>query len=162
MSVWVIDAGPLLFLAKLGRLDLLPQTSDVYIPEAAYVETQQYSDKAAEVIALAAQEWLTVSAVGNRQAVQLLLADMDLGEAEAIVLAAELSADKVVLDDMDARRFAQRIGLAIVGTVGLLLSARLRGDIPSLQAELDRLEGFGFWIHPELVTRVLRTAGELE
>lgn len=162
MSAWVIDAGPLLFLAKLDRLELLPQAGGVYIAEAAFAETQQYSDEAAATIAQAAQEWLTVSVVQNRQAVQLLLADMDLGEAETIVLATELSADRVVLDDMDARRFVQRTGLAVIGTVGLLLSARLRGNIPSLQAELDRLEGFGFWISPELTARLLQTAGENE
>lgn len=162
MSAWVIDAGPLLFLAKLDRLELLPQAGGVYIAESAFAETQEYSDEAAATIAHAAQEWLTVSAVQNQQAVQLLLADMDLGEAETIVLATELSADRVVLDDMDARRFVQRTGLAVIGTVGLLLSARLRGDILSLQAEPDRLEGFGFWISPELTARLLQTAGESE
>jgi predicted nucleic acid-binding protein len=83
-----------------------------------------------------------------------------LGEAEVIVLARELDADRVVLDDLDARRFARRVGLEIAGTVGLLLAARKRGELASLRAEIERLELLGFRISPVLAEAVLRAAGE--
>jgi len=91
---------------------------------------------------------------------EVLQADLGPGEAEASVLAKECGAEMLVLDDLDARRFASRVGLSVVGTAGLLLAAKLRGDIPSLAADLDRLEVAGFRIGARLNQAVLAAAGE--
>lgn len=88
------------------------------------------------------------------------MADLDAGESEVIALALELEAERVILDDLDARRLAQRLGVVPVGTLGLLLAARLRGEIQSLRAELDRLQQAGFRVSPTLRQAVLREAGE--
>lgn len=82
------------------------------------------------------------------------------GEAEVIALAKERGATTVVLDDLDARRFARRVGLRPIGTLGLLLAARLRNELPSLSAEIARLRKVGFYAGDELVTAVLEAAGE--
>jgi predicted nucleic acid-binding protein len=66
----------------------------------------------------------------------------------------------VVIDDLDGRRFAYRLGLAPIGTLGLLLAARLRGDLPSLHQEIERLEAAGFRISGALRRAVLERAGE--
>jgi len=58
------------------------------------------------------------------------------------------------------RRLADRLGLRLVGTLGLLLAAKLRGEIPSLRAEIDRLRSGGFRASPALVEEILRPAGE--
>ncbi|HKH43864.1 MAG TPA: DUF3368 domain-containing protein [Thermoanaerobaculia bacterium] len=92
--------------------------------------------------------------------VRVLLADLDEGEAEVIALALELGADRVLLDDLDGRRLARRIGLTPVGTLGVLLAARQKGKIPSLRAEIEKLLERGFRAHEELVVGVLRQAGE--
>ncbi|MCP4429047.1 MAG: DUF3368 domain-containing protein [Chloroflexi bacterium] len=157
MTLWVVDAGPLIFLAKLDRLNLLRHHADeVALPVAVLHELKAQTDEATLKVEKAIESWLQVREVKNRQATELLLADLDLGEAEAIVLAKETKAERVVLDDMDARR----AGFPIVGTVGLLLAARLRGEIPSLQVEIERLRQFGFWISEPLVQAVLQEAGE--
>ncbi|MEJ5310364.1 MAG: DUF3368 domain-containing protein [Anaerolineae bacterium] len=96
----------------------------------------------------------------NTEAVELLLADLDWGEAEAIVLAKTFKADYVLLDDLDARRFARRAGLKPVGTLGILLAARLRGEIPLIRLEIDRLQALGFRASTELIKAVLQEAGE--
>ena len=160
MNRWVVDAGPLIFLAKLDRLDLLRVRGKVYASRGVFAETQAYLDEAAQAIANATKTWLQIVNAEDQLAVELLLADLHRGEAEVIVLARELHADWVVLDDMKARRFARRLGLPVVGTVGLLLSAKLRGEIPSLQDEVRRLQSLGFWISPGLVEKALDAAGE--
>jgi predicted nucleic acid-binding protein len=160
MSTWIVDAGPLIFLAKLGRLDLLQQADMVCIPQAVYNEIQQYDDAAAATIAHIARSWLKVRVVQNQQEAQALLTDLDVGEAEVIALAKEIEPDRLILDDMDARRIARRHGFSMTGTVGLLLAARLRNEIPSLRTELDRLKAVGFWINPKLEMAVLGEAGE--
>lgn len=161
MSLWVVDASPLIFLAKLERLDLLRQAAgSVCLPQAVADEIRAKPDMATQVLEQALQTWIEVRVVDNRMAVDLLLAELDLGEAEVIVLAKILNAEYVVMDDLDARRFARRVGLRPIGTLGLLLAARLRGEIPSLQAEIQRLEKFGFRVSSALKAQLLRAAGE--
>jgi predicted nucleic acid-binding protein len=82
------------------------------------------------------------------------------GESEVIALALETDAARIVLDDLDARRLADRLGLKLIGTLGILLAAKLRGEIPSLRAEIDRLRRGGFRAGAALVEEILRSAGE--
>jgi predicted nucleic acid-binding protein len=159
MRLLVADAGPLIFLAKLGRLDLLTE-SDVRIPAAVMAEISAKADEACKQIEQAASHWLKVVEVKNRAAVQLLLADLDLGEAEVIAIAKEINAETLLLDDLDARRFARRVGLSTIGTVGILLAARLQGKIPSVKDEIERLQTHGFRISKALMEEVLEAAGE--
>lgn len=162
MSIWVVDAGPLIFLAKLGRLNLLEAASDeIYVPAGVILEIEAKSDGASSIIVETTKTWLRIQKAANRDAVNLLSASMDLGEAEVISLAVELDADKVLLDDLDARRYAHRVGLSAIGTIGLLLAARLRGEIISLKDEIYQLQQHGFWVSESLVINVLKEAGEL-
>jgi len=162
MNPWVTNASPLIFLAKLERLDLLKASADeVLVPPAVLDEIMALDDKAAESVRQASEDWLRQQAPTNRSEVELLRIEIGDGESEAIALAREVGAARVVLDDLDARRKARLLGLTPVGTIGLLLAARLRGDLPSLKAEIDRLLQFGFRVSDALVTRVLQEADEL-
>jgi hypothetical protein len=157
-----VNTGPLIFLAGLGRLDLLSTGPDsIYVAEAVAREIRAKPDEAAHAFEVACLSWLSLRPVTNRQAVEILLADLGPGEAETIVLAKEVGAELVVMDDLDARRFAHRIGLRVIGTLGLLLAARLDGRISSLSQEVEKLTAAGFYAAPDLVERLLREAGEL-
>src|SRR4051812_11119973 len=161
MTVWVVDTSPLIFLSKLNRLDLLQRGAErILAPPAVLQEVQEHRDEVAAEIEAARHSWLRVQPVGDRGVVEVLMADLDAGEAEAIALARETQAQRVVMDDLDGRRFAQRLGLAPVGTLGLLLAARLRGELPSLRQEIDRLQAAGFRVRESLRRAVLGEAGE--
>lgn len=161
MRLWVVDTSPLIFLAKLDRLDLLRKGADqVVAPPAVIQEIDEYPDAASEKIEEAKQSWLSVRTVEDRRLVDILMADLDAGESEVIALALESEAERAVLDDLDARRLAHRVGVAPVGTLGLLLAAKLRGELRNLQAEIDRLRQAGFRVSPTLSQAVLREAGE--
>jgi len=161
MRLWVVDTSPLIFLAKLDRLDLLKRGAEqVVAPPAVFREIDEYPDAASEKIEDAKKSWLSIRAVEDRRLVDVLMADLDAGESEVIALALEVEAERVVLDDLDARRLAQRLGVARVGTLGLLLAGKLRGEIPSLRDEIGRLRQAGFRISPTLSQAVLREAGE--
>jgi predicted nucleic acid-binding protein len=161
VTTWVVDTSPLIFLAKLGRLDLLRRAADtVCTARAVLNEIQAKPDEAGRVIEEASRSWLSIREVSDRRTVEILLAVLDLGEAEVIVLAKEVGADRVVMDDLDARRFARRAGFALVGTLGVLLAARLRGEIPSVRVEIERLRVAGFRATPSLVEAILKEAGE--
>lgn len=161
MTRWVVDTSPLIFLAKLDRLDLLRRGADeVLAPPAVIEEVRQHPDDASRRIEEAVSTWLTVRPVEDRRTLEVLVVDLDLGEAEAIALAREADADRVVMDDHDGRRYVRRLGLAVVGTLGVLLAARLRGDIPSLKDEIQRLRAAGFRASEELIQSVLQASGE--
>jgi predicted nucleic acid-binding protein len=103
---------------------------------------------------------MQVRQVSDHTAVTLVQAALHTGEAEAIVLATELHAERLVLDDQDARRFADRCGLKTIGTLGILLAAKQRGAITSLREEINALAAVGFRANPQLVAAVLQRAGE--
>lgn len=161
MSRWVVDTSPLIFLAKLDRLDLLRRSADeVLVPAAVIEEVRAYPDEASRKIEDALGSWLREERVEGRQVVDVLLADLDFGEAEVIALAHETFAERIVMDDLDGRRFARRLKLEPIGTLGLLLAARLRGELSSLREEIERLERQGFRASPSLVEAILRASGE--
>jgi predicted nucleic acid-binding protein len=77
------------------------------------------------------------------------------GERQAIILAEELGADLVLLDDLRARQIAQARGLNIVGTLGLLADAARRGLIGFPEAVND-LKGTNFRMSEDLLDSILK------
>jgi uncharacterized protein len=62
----------------------------------------------------------------------------------------ELHAGRLILDERPARRLAASLGLAVIGTVGLLLAAKNRGLLVKIRPELDRLLAVRFFMDEEL------------
>lgn len=109
----VSDTSPVLNLARIGRLDLLPSLyHQVLIPSAVYEELIRSKSDLPPAIDLASQPWLTVATANDQKRVQELRGYLDPGEAEAIVLAIELRADLLLVDERRARRVASAAGLA--------------------------------------------------
>lgn len=67
-----------------------------------------------------------------------------------------------MLDDQDARRYAHRYGLNVIGTLGLLAWAKRKGMIKSFKSEVEGLQKAGFYATAELVEKLLREVGEGE
>jgi len=82
------------------------------------------------------------------------------GESEAITLASELSAARLILDDKKARRIAQQLGLPVTGTLAVLLRAKQQGFIPNVRDVLDDLAVAEFRVSDALIQDTLRQAGE--
>jgi predicted nucleic acid-binding protein len=91
---------------------------------------------------------------------QILEASLGPGETEAIAIALHLGPCEVVLDDRPGRRLAERLGLSVVGTVGLLLRAKRHGLIEAARPELQALLSTGFFLDPRLVEQALSDVGE--
>ncbi|MEH2181185.1 DUF3368 domain-containing protein [Nostoc sp.] len=106
-------------------------------------------------------EWLTVQAVKNLAVVATLKTQIDAGEAEAIALAMEIEDVFIILDDRNARRIAQQIGLKVIGIVGMLLRAKQNSVIAEIKPLLTALEAADFRIAEPLVQNALRLPGEL-
>ena len=84
------------------------------------------------------------------------------GEAAVFDLAKERGARLVILDDLEARRYAKRIGLPTKGTVGVLLDAKRSGFISTIKPLLDVLWENGVHLGASLVNEALQEARELD
>jgi predicted nucleic acid-binding protein len=159
----VANASPLIALAKIDRFSLLKQLfGDIWIPDAVWHEVviQGAGKPAAESTITAEQEsWLQRHSIVDTLAVEVLQATLGAGEAEAIVLAQEVSAKWVLLDDDLARVQAERLGLRVKGSIGLLLASYQAHYIDDLQADIDTLRARGFWLADRLYRTVLEKAG---
>lgn len=152
----VSDSSPLIALAKIGRLNLLEH--EIIVPKAVFGEiTRSRREYARKLYTWGKNR---VSVVKNMQAVEYLELVLDRGEAEVIVLAEELQADAVLIDDLKARKIAMLRGLTVVGTIGVLLDAKERGLVDDVKPLLDELIRKKIRISRELYNHALELAHE--
>ena len=85
----------------------------------------------------------------------------DLASVERLrVLAKELGADVLVIDDAVARRVANAEGQRVVGLAGLLLYAKQKGLIAQVRPLLDDMRAAGFFFDEARYQSLLRQGGE--
>ncbi len=158
----VSDTTPLIGLASIGRLNLLQELFDeVYIPQAVFDETVTFGraeSKAKQEVSKA--NWIHIVEVKDRLAVNVLLDEMDLGEVETIVLASEMDADWVLMDEKKGRRKLSQLNIPKIGTLGILLKAKQLGYIKSLKTEIENLQKTSFGISQQVIDEVLKLARE--
>jgi uncharacterized protein len=159
--ILVVDASPLITLARIGSLDLLHRSAEqIVIPEAVYRESVTQAHGRPGSVEIAQADWIVRQPVTNRTYVMRLLNRVGQGEAEAIALAQQIRADAVVLDDATARHLAEAEGCRVVGLLGLLMAGKHRGLLSTVKPLLDAMRGAGFFVGDDLYTTILRQAGE--
>lgn len=157
----VSNTSPISNLAAIGQLGLLQQLySNVIIPTAVYQELLNSGGTEPGILAVQTLDWIQTLAVTNLALLQTLQNNLDMGEAEAIALAVELNAGRLIIDERRGRNEAIRAGLQVTGLLGILLAAKQRGLIPLVQPVLDDLIAQGFWIREQLYAEVLQLARE--
>lgn len=157
----VSDTTPILVLKAIGRLELLRHLYvRVIIPPAVLRELTARSSPPQGSDFLSACPWMETHPVRDQAAVDRLLDELDLGEAEAIALAQESAADLLLIDERRGRKVASRLGLQITGLLGVILAAKRRGLLHAVGPTIHECRRAGFWVHPTLLARVLRDAGE--
>jgi predicted nucleic acid-binding protein len=153
MLLVVCDATPLIYLAKIGRFDLLHKLHEqVLVPPAVWQEVAVQGASFPEGSAVnraVGDGWLRVEKPkGQLAATAKEREDLDPGEEEAI-------------DEAHGREVALRLHVKITGTIGLLIRSKIEGFVPSLRAELDRLRAeTTFRLSPALYNEALRAVGE--
>lgn len=149
----IADTGPINYLILIGEIELLPALYErVAVPPSACEELGRL--RAPEVVrAWIAQppSWLEILAPTRSPDVGL--AHLDAGERDAILLAQELAADQIVIDEIRGRREAQRRGLHFTGTLGVLAAGAEQGLV-DVRMAVDRLRQTSFYISADILDRL--------
>jgi predicted nucleic acid-binding protein len=157
----VCDTGPLIALAKLDQLSLLRQVfSHVLIPPAVQRELLAKSGPESARLDNAMEDLIRVGPPGPLSPeVKLATQRLNIGEQQAVALAHQHQA-LLVIDDRLGRVAAQRMGLAVTGSVGVLLRAKEARLIPGVHPLLDEMRRSGYWLSDETVAIAVKLAGE--
>jgi uncharacterized protein len=159
----VSNTSPLISFSSIDSFDLLRTIfATITIPEEVYQEIVVQGQDRPGANEVAAASWVARRAVTDYQAVRYMISStrLERGESEAIVLANELTADYLILDDLAARRYALEQNLPVIGTIGILVVAREKQLIPSVKQAMDALRGAGRYIHKNVYDEALRRTGE--
>ena len=150
----VSDTSPITSLIQVEGLGLLHALyGRVLIPEAVHRELVHSHHTL--------PDFLETRTVLDRAMVERLQIGLDLGEAEAIVLAKEAHAQLLLIDEKLGRLAAVREGLAITGLMGVLISAKRKGLIPSMRELVDQIEmRAGFRVSEAVKREAFLEAGE--
>lgn len=159
----VSNTSPLIGLASIRQFALLRQMfRHIIIPQAVYreavTEGREIGGARRDV---READWVETQTVADRTAVATLLERLDDGEAETIVLARELRADWVIMDERKGRKILAEWRLNKIGTPGILLKAKQLGMLSVIRPEIELLCQEGFTVSQDVVDAVLRHAGEL-
>lgn len=159
MQKIIVNSTPLIVLGNIGYLWILKEMyGKIIIPRAVYDEVTVHNDVASNL--LKSERWIKVddSVVGADR--KMYRARLHAGEVEVMILAQEQAADMVIIDDNEAKKTAKYLGLNVTGTLGVLMTARKKDMISSLEEVLEKLENVGFYIGDELKENILRLVGE--
>lgn len=137
----VANSTPLVHLSAMKKLQVLKDCySEIFIPREVYIEVvEQGVGKPGEAEVKKAN-WIKTVSVDDRLAIQAFSTYLGLGESACIVLAMQIGVDLVIFDDRLARLEAEALNLKVVGTIGILMQAALKGmlDFPTSLKELIR------------------------
>ena len=156
----ISDTTPIISLIKINRLDLLEKLFvEVLIPNAVFKEltTNNLFTNEAEIVKKSS--FLKVSSVQNQKSLQLLQAvsGLDDGESEAIILADELKSNILLMDERKGRKVAQKLGIKITGTIGILIQAYNEGMISDVEVKsyLNQLKNTNIRLSDSLIQQAL-------
>ena len=158
----VADSSPLVILTKLGYFDLLNQLFPLlYISAEVHDEVVTAGAGLPGASEVSKAEWIEVKVLQNPAGLYSAQRKYGLGPGEmsTILLAKELNANPVLLDDYRARKLAKAEGLEILGTVGLLEAFYLRRYLTDLRSAFRQLLVQNVYIDQRLLDRRLRALG---
>ena len=156
-NVVISDAGPIFSLAVIGQLNLLDELFDeVFIPQAVWEEITRLKDSP---FYPSITDFFK-DKVRNIEGKNHLTFVMDFGESEAVILYQEMGATYLLIDDKKARKYAENIDVNCIGTIGLLISAKSKGNIGELKPLFQQLISNERYYSLRLLNAVLLQLGE--
>jgi len=154
----VSNSSCLIGLSRIKKLNLLRELfGKVFVPQEVYndVVIKGKNKPGAKEVEKARGKWIEVKSPKDKLAVQVVLTELDPGEAETIVLGREMDADLVVIDEEKGASVAIVTGLRVIGTVGILILASKVGKLDNLKDAMDQLRKNKFRLSDEIYQMAL-------
>lgn len=156
----ISDTTPIISLIKINRIDLLERLfGEVLIPNAVFHELTTNTLYSDEVQIIKASSFMKTISIKNHKSLEILqaISGLDDGESEAIILADELKSDVLIIDERKGRKVAQKMGITITGTIGILIQAHNEKMISAdeIKLYLDQLKNSNIRLSDSLIQEVL-------
>jgi hypothetical protein len=158
-KIVIADAGPLIALARLHQIGLLPQLfGRVLVTDIVFRECAGRSDfpESALIQEAVARKQLELCDAPDFSA---YAQKIDAGEASAIAVAIDLGCG-VLMDDKAGRKMAANAAVPVIGTVGVLVLAKRKGFVPLVKPQLEKLAASGYFLGEEIISAALIASGE--
>ncbi|MCX7735981.1 MAG: DUF3368 domain-containing protein [Candidatus Kapabacteria bacterium] len=153
-DVTVTNSTVIIALSSINQLHLLYELyNEVFITYEVKEELLNGINKPGSDVDK--YEWIKTINIKDRSKISKLLNQLDIGEASTILLAEEINADLVLMDDFWGRKVAKEKNLKITGTIGVLIKAKNKGLFTDLKKILDDLIQSGFWINKDLYEYII-------
>ncbi len=141
----IADTSCLIVLEKINQLELLQKLfSNISVTQEIQIEF------GGEL-----PEWITIKKVEDVKRQNILELDLDSGEASAIALALENEQVLLLIDEKKGRGIAKKLGLVVMGTLGVIIKAKDKQLIDSIRTQIDKLQEVNFRISERLVNQVI-------
>ena len=148
-------------ISNTSSLIVLDNINALYILRELY-QTIYITPEVADEYAKPLENWMSVVEITDKNYLRILNTSVDLGEASTIALAMQIQEDNVmILDDLKGRKLATQLQLKFTGLLGILLKAKQKQIILSVNDMLIQLREANFRISPKLEYEVLKLAGEI-
>jgi predicted nucleic acid-binding protein len=156
------NSSPLILCSAIGRLGLLQDVyGEVRVPPAVWREVVASGISRIGSAEAEGAPWIRRQSPPEETFRSLPLAGLHPGESQAIALAFVFDRSvPIILDDLQARRIAEGIGLTVTGSAGVLLTAKRLGLIRSVKPLLEDLLAADLYLGNPAVRRILELAGE--
>ncbi len=156
--VVVSNATPIITMASIDKIEIFKEFfKNIYIPRAVYDEIKAKKAFGFDEID---DSFFIVKDIKNSFAQDVLLCDLDLGEAQTIVLAKELNADIVIIDEIIGYNIARQQNLNVKRTLSFLVAYKKVRKIEYIKPLLDDMIKNGRWISKRVYKEILKLCYE--
>lgn len=156
--VIIADSSALISLAVCNKLELIEKLFDnIYVPQAVYEEIDVKNKPEANKLKVFLKNKVQKIDLSNYIISSLKLG---IGELEAMALYKKLNADFLLTDDKQARKIAEYNNIKIIGSIGVLISAKKHGYINEIKTSLDSINNSYIYLSKELYQHALRITNE--
>lgn len=149
-KIVIADTSCFILLDKIDEMELLQQLfSEV-------TTTKEIAQEFGKEL----PEWISIESVKDKKYQSILELEVDKGEASAIALSTEKVAVLLILDDLQARKLAEKLRLNYTGTLGMIARARREAIIESVKPIIEKIRNTNFRFSEEVFAAIIKTAGE--
>ena len=152
LSIVISDTSSLILFDKIGEFELLNKVYDLIVttPQIAVEFGKSLPD------------WVEIIEIKDKKYQAFLETQVDWGEASAIALAKEIDNSIMLLDDLKARKLADKLNLKFTGTLGVFHKAKQLGFVDKIKPLIDKLLRTNFRISEDIIVELLKINNEIE